>query len=233
MRIVCISDTHTHHRSLYIPDGDLLVHAGDFTNVGDLKDVYSFAAWLRDLPHANKVVIAGNHDFCFENDNFYSARAAIIDSGAIYLQDEGCQILSPDEDFSVNVYGTPWQPWFHDWAFNLRTEEEMQEKWEMIWPNTDILLVHGPPAKLHDKTEEGVRTGSSTLGQRIQQIKPGLVVCGHIHEDRGVTEIDNEGHHRNTWVANASCLTRKYKIQPGPQFVFETDDGKHFDVVEH
>jgi 3',5'-cyclic AMP phosphodiesterase CpdA len=39
MRIVAISDTHGSHRSLQIPDGDVLVHAGDCTRYGRLREI--------------------------------------------------------------------------------------------------------------------------------------------------------------------------------------------------
>ena len=81
------------------------------------------------------------------------------------------------------------------WKANPRTEEELKDRWDMIWPNTDILIVHGPPALIHDETDDGTHTGSVTLGQRIREIKPGLVVCGHIHEARGLYTDKNRKLH--------------------------------------
>lgn len=66
MKIVCISDTHNLHRAMLIPDGDVLIHAGDITVAGDAREVADFNTWLGTLPHKHKVVVAGNHDFCFE-----------------------------------------------------------------------------------------------------------------------------------------------------------------------
>src|SRR4030095_3431525 len=61
IRIVCISDTHT-FRLASVPAGDLLIHCGDMTNDGTRKDIQATIDWLKTLPHAEKVVIAGNHD---------------------------------------------------------------------------------------------------------------------------------------------------------------------------
>ena len=59
MKIVAISDTHGLHGSLTIPDGDLLIHAGDLTRHGTLNDVQEFNYFLGSLPHPHKIVIAG------------------------------------------------------------------------------------------------------------------------------------------------------------------------------
>jgi hypothetical protein len=59
VRIVCLSDTHTIHHTLTVPDGDILLHAGDFTTRGPMQQVEDFNVWLGSLPHKHKVVIAG------------------------------------------------------------------------------------------------------------------------------------------------------------------------------
>ncbi len=90
MRLVLASDTHDRHRGLAVPEGDVFIHAGDFTMNGNLKAVAAFGAWIRALPHRYKVVIAGNHDWSFENAPA-AARQALRDGedGLIYLQDSG------------------------------------------------------------------------------------------------------------------------------------------------
>ena len=42
IKFVCISDTHTKHYALKIPDGDVLIHAGDFTYGGQPKEIDEF-----------------------------------------------------------------------------------------------------------------------------------------------------------------------------------------------
>lgn len=72
VRFVCISDTHSkiHQMTHPIPDGDILIHAGDFTKRGGLNEVEEFAKFLQTLDHKFKfkVVIAGNHELSFEPD---------------------------------------------------------------------------------------------------------------------------------------------------------------------
>jgi Icc-related predicted phosphoesterase len=87
----------------------------------------------------------------------------------------------------MKIWGTPWQPWCFDWAFNLR-ESELKTKWDLIPNDTDILVVHGPPFGYGDGVprRDGIEnTGSPSLLARIQKIAPKLVVFGHIHEGRG------------------------------------------------
>ncbi len=64
--IVIISDTHGLQPSVDIPEGDILVHAGDMTMRGEVKDLMAFNTFLGSLPHPTRFVIAGNHDFCFD-----------------------------------------------------------------------------------------------------------------------------------------------------------------------
>lgn len=63
MKLVCISDTHSMHRRIpEVPDGDVLVHAGDSLGQGTLENIEELNEWLGTLPHRHKIVIAGNHD---------------------------------------------------------------------------------------------------------------------------------------------------------------------------
>ena len=61
MKIVAIADTHGKHRKIHdLPDGDVLVHAGDFTSFGDGMD--DFLVWFTEQPFEDKVFILGNHE---------------------------------------------------------------------------------------------------------------------------------------------------------------------------
>ena len=62
LRLVLISDTHMQHRKLVMPKGDVLIHAGDFTNKGRVKDIKEFDSWLGELDYEHKIVVFGNHD---------------------------------------------------------------------------------------------------------------------------------------------------------------------------
>jgi predicted phosphodiesterase len=200
MRIVCLSDTHTRHGSLDVPDGDVLVHAGDATRRGTQGEIEDFDRWLRDLPHAHKVIIAGNHDFGFERE---PAEARGWITGATYLQDSGVTIDG------VRFWGSPWQPRFFDWAFNLDRGEPLRAVWAKIPEGTDVLLTHGPPRGILDRTVRGESVGCDDLLDAVRRIRPRVHVFGHIHEAYGELELDG------TRFVNASTCTIGYKpIQP-------------------
>ncbi len=175
--IVCVSDTHGYHTETAIPPGDILVHAGDLTRHGELADVEEFDRWLAGLPHPYKVVVAGNHDWCFQTRPA-EARARL--RHAVYLQDEAAVVEG------VRFYGSPWQPWFLDWAFNLPRGPDLAAKWALIPDGTEVLVTHGPPFGVLDQTRRGDRVGCVDLLARVRQVRPGLHVFGHIHEAAGV-----------------------------------------------
>lgn len=184
MRIVCISDTHGGHRDLVLPPGDLLVHAGDITRHGDLAAVEEFDRWLGSLNHLyrHKVVICGNHDFCFQEQPT-AARSRL--TNAVYLEDTSVTVGG------VTVYGSPWQPWFGGWAFNLPRGPELAAVWAKIPDRTDILVTHGPPAGILDRTSRGDIAGCKDLLDRVWEVRPRLHVFGHIHEAAGRADIDD------------------------------------------
>lgn len=196
LRIVATSDLHGYLP--VIPECDLLLIGGDLCPDGDAVQQArwldtSFRQWLRDVPAVETVAVAGNHDFLFEN-----SPEMVPDLQWHYLQDSSVEL------FNLKIWGTPWQPVFYDWAFNL-TEPELAEKWRLIPQDTDILLLHGPPYGFGDKNSQGELTGSPSLTRRIELVQPKLVVCGHIHEARGEYRI------RQSRIINASQLDLRYE----------------------
>ena len=199
--IVAMSDSHGFHDAKDIPEADILVHAGDITSLGKIAEVEKFNEVLGDLPHPVKIVIAGNHDFCFERDP--EACAAILTNG-IYLQDQVIEIQG------IRFYGTPWQPWFYDWAFNLQRGPEIREKWDLIPQDTDVLITHGPPFGHCDKILSGERVGCQDLLEVVEWIKPKAHIFGHIHEGYGITRNEH------TAFINASICDVSYQPQNKP-----------------
>lgn len=201
LRIVCISDTHMRHRSVRIPEGDVLVHAGDITRRGDLADLVSFNAFLGELPHPVKIVIAGNHDFCLERQPLESE--AVL-TNAIYLRDRAVVAAG------LTIYGSPWQPRFFDWAFNLDRGRALQEKWDLIPEGLDVLVTHGPPSDFGDRVGTGERVGCADLLAAVRRLRPRLHVFGHIHEDAGVWRDGP------TTFVNASTCDLAYRATQPP-----------------
>jgi len=222
MRITVISDTHTRHDDITndLPGGDLLLHSGDFMNSGyGEKDIVNFCKWFDAIDNYDtKVFIAGNHDRLFENQpelakEIYSSYKSIN-----YLQDEelGLYFDGPNGEFpedNIHIYGSPWQPAFYAWAFNLpRNGIELAGKWEGIPSNTDILLTHGPAWGTLDtvKGREWDNLGCEMLAERIQIVKPKIHVCGHIHSGYGYEFKDD------THFFNASVLDERYEYTQKP-----------------
>lgn len=111
VRIVCISDTHGQHAKVSVPDGDLLIHAGDFMAFGDSpKEVVDFNQWLGKQPHRYKVVIAGNHDWMFER---HPIAARELLGNATYLENSGTELAG------LRIWGSPVQPEFNYWSMLL------------------------------------------------------------------------------------------------------------------
>ncbi len=210
VRLVVISDTHGLLEGLQIPEGDILVHAGDLTGYGELDQVGAFNAFLGGLPHRQKVVIAGNHDFCFERR---PSEARALLTNCIYLQDEAITLMG------LRFYGSPWQPWFYDWAFNLGRGPEIRAKWDLIPAGTDVLITHGPPWGHGDLTDRGERVGCQDLLEAIRRLRPALHLFGHIHEGYGLTR---EG---GIVCVNASICDSRYRPVGRPVvLVLESDE---------
>lgn len=183
MKIVCISDTHLQH-NFKVPDGDVLVHAGDGTRMGKHHEIWDWAGWMGGLPHKHKIAIAGNHDWGFQKDPFVS-RELMQRHGITYLQDSGVMIDG------VKFWGSPWQPEFCGWAFNLsRFEGDLTRVWEQIPDDTNVLVTHGPPKNILDLTGDkyhaAENVGCWDLRERVRKLKAlKLHVFGHIHTSYG------------------------------------------------
>jgi len=224
MRITLISDTHTKHHEVTqdLPGGDLLIHAGDIMNSGrNPGDIESFCKWFDALnQYDHKIFIAGNHDRMFED--FPGKSMEIVNSykSIDYLQDDWVVVGDSDpHDPNVQtakIYGSPWQPEFHHWAFNLpRQGEELAAKWAAIPADTDILVTHGPAQGHLDASGPPYNEpnlGCPLLRNHIDttECKPKIHVCGHIHGGFGY-KFDGHTH----WF-NASILNEYYEYVNKP-----------------
>lgn len=182
MKLTFISDTHSHHDNLTLESGDILIHCGDFTHRGSLEDTQCFARFMAAQDFTHKIVIAGNHDYCFENKDKEQAEQRLSDHGIIYLNDSGIDIEG------IKMWGSPVQPEFHDWAFNRKRGDEIKQHWQLIPDDTDVLLTHGPVFGYLDLCRRGHRVGCKDLLKAVQRIKPKIHACGHIHEAYGIKE---------------------------------------------
>ncbi|HLA95024.1 MAG TPA: metallophosphoesterase family protein, partial [Pyrinomonadaceae bacterium] len=168
------------HEQIAVPDGDILIHSGDATKVGNVEQIAAFNKWFSALPHKHKIFVAGNHDWLFEKNK--SIARSLLDADIIYLQDSSVEIEG------LKIYGSPWQPRFFDWAFNLNRGPEMAEKWKLIPDDIDILITHGPPNGILDEVPRsfGIEySGCEELRKRVARIaslgRLKLHIFGHIH----------------------------------------------------
>jgi predicted phosphodiesterase len=210
MKITCISDTHNQHTHIppdWLEGGDVLVHAGDISGRGSLREVEEFLAWFNELPYTHKIMIAGNHDFWFEKMSTFAVNEMLQEKypNIIYLNDSGIEIDG------VKFWGSPVQPWFYDWAFN-RMGTDICRHWDMIPLDTDVLITHGPMKGFLDMTVRGVSTGCPYLLEKSAEMTNlKLFVCGHIHEAYGKFEFPDGG-----VFVNASTLNFNYQVQNKP-----------------
>lgn len=210
MEITFISDTHwivSDPNQLEILDqllskgGPILVHAGDVSGRGSEREIRVFLEWFSKLPFMHKILIAGNHDFFFEVTPKEEIEALLAEyPGITYLNDSGVTIEG------IKFWGSPVTPYFHNWAFN-RFYEEIQTHWDLIPNGIDVLITHGPPYGILDKTiREDLMVGCPHLKRKVREIKPKVHVFGHIHEGMGIEESDG------TTFINASVVDFRYNL---------------------
>ncbi|MDT0689273.1 metallophosphatase domain-containing protein [Salegentibacter sp. F188] len=196
MKITCISDTHGKHSELNLPDADVLVHAGDFTEAGTKKETMDFLNWFSNQNHKHKILIAGNHDYFMENNEDQSN---FIPSNIYYLNDSGLKIAN------FNFWGSPVIPGNTNWAFERSRGREIKAHWNKIPKHTDVLITHTPPYKIMDTLDNGMSIGCEELRKHLNVLQPKLHIFGHIHNSYGSVRT------KNTLYINSSCLDGKYR----------------------
>jgi Icc-related predicted phosphoesterase len=213
MRIAIVSDTHGWNQRLQVPGADLFLHAGDLTRRGTEGEIRQALDWIASLPHRHKVFIAGNHDFLFEDDP--ERARALVPPGVVYLDDSGTEIEG------LRIWGSPVQPRFFDWAFNRDRGADIRRHWDLIPERTDLLVTHGPPLGILDRTARGPNVGCEELLERLAATEVRLHVFGHIHEARGIAEEEIAG--RRRLFCNACSLTLGYQPHESTSYVFDTE----------
>ena len=250
MKIVAISDTHTKHKRIKIPECDVLVCTGDFSWHGTYWETWRFLKWFAEQPARHKLFIAGNHEIGLDGTKPEGRRGgphgfihgawklARNTPGITYLEDEEIVIDG------VKFYGTPWTPFFYNWGFNGiegpdgpihqanfpgSRNPSLVDVYAKIPDDVNVLLCHGPPYGFVDKSNHGdERAGSvemrKVLEERLAQLR--LYLCGHIHEARG-----HEIGCGNVNICNVSSLGRDY-LTAYPPVVIDLDADGFVDSVQ-
>lgn len=184
MKIWHVSDTHTFHGLLKVPDGiDMVIHSGDCSNPKDPykneQEVRNFITWFSSLKIKHKIFVAGNHDTSIEKrlitkENFSSC-------GIHYLENESIEIEG------IKIWGSPHTPTFGDWAF-MKARDKLSRVWEHVPTDTDIVIVHGPPKGIldlsHNFNNDIENCGCGALMKRMLKFPPKLCLFGHIHNNK-------------------------------------------------
>lgn len=225
-RIAIISDTHSYHSQVQVPDADILVHCGDFSGRGTYADALKFVNWLGSQPHKHKVFIAGNHDLYLEQGEPIGLNQFLVTlpSDVYYLNDSGVNLQG------IKFWGSPVQPRFFNWAFNRDRGDDIRRHWDMIPADTDFLVTHGPPKDVLDSTQPTAfympeRVGCADLALAIDRVRPKVHAFGHIHYSYGW--LYNNG----IYHFNASCCNEEYQPVNKP-FLIDLE-GSHVEVIQY
>lgn len=192
--VVCVSDTHNSQPAL--PDGDVLIHAGDLTQSGTLGELQETVAWLRSQPHPVKIVVAGNHDLLLDasldgqrrgDAANAAAERKLIDWGDIIYLENGGTTVTCSNGRRLQVYGSPRSAKHGNWAFQYHRSED---PWAGTVPaGVDVLVTHGPPRAHLDL----LRLGCVHLLRELWRVRPRLHVHGHVHEGAGIEWLHFDG----------------------------------------
>lgn len=211
LKIWHISDTHGLHNELNqnkLPEVDVVVHSGDCSNyynpIFNVAEVMNFLDWYEKVDIKHKIYVAGNHDTSVEKR--LVDKEQFTSRGIIYLEHE--EVIIDGFKF----FGTPYTPRYGNWAF-MKAREKINRVWDSIPEDTDVMICHGPPKGALDisyKQEHGSpieRCGCSALKKRMEIIQPSLMLFGHIHSCKDIT---NAGHvqfsSHKTIYSNGSCV---------------------------
>ncbi|KAI0282166.1 Metallo-dependent phosphatase-like protein [Russula aff. rugulosa BPL654] len=209
-RFVCISDTHS--KTFPLPEGDVLIHAGDLCSWGAVAQLQVTLDWLVSLPHPTKIIIAGNHDLCLDEtrvnargfqyssitrDDVAKARSMIKSraaraAGLHYLEHESMELKTSDKTWKV--YGSPAAPRYLPGSFQYEYKDTAgaQAIYKRIPRDTEILLTHTPAYGVLDMTRRGTNAGCPELLKTLKELgQCRMHVFGHIHEAHGA--IIHEG----------------------------------------
>ena len=202
-RLVIISDTHT--REPVLSEGDILIHCGDLTFHGGLKESIRALDWLNRQHFKHRIVIAGNHELGWESDSGrkwlwrdYPHLTFLHNTGVTY---EG-----------INFWGSPVQPYFHGWAFQ-KQRSALAEHWSHIPTGTDVVITHGPPSGFGDTNLRDERFGDKDLLDRILAVKPIVHCYGHAHYGYGTWNFND------IQFINAAVLDEDYNLRNAPWVV--------------
>jgi Icc-related predicted phosphoesterase len=196
VRILAFSDLHRNLGQAaelveMSADADVVIGAGDFASIHEgLGETIDALAPIT----APTLLVPGN------NETEGALREAAAGwSGATVLHGGGTEI--DEVEFYGLGAGIPVTPW--DWSFDLDDEAAAERLADC--PEGAVLVLHSPPRGHCDTNGSGDHFGSEALLRAIEEKRPRLAVCGHIHESWGCesrvgeTPLHNLGP-KGTWL---------------------------------
>jgi predicted MPP superfamily phosphohydrolase len=233
--------------------GDILIHSGDISSLGRKREVESFIKWFNGIDnYTHKIFIAGNHDMSFDSEklmqnkiDYFDGKRSVWDTeGNEHIPAEGkpdwlIELLTnglndnvyylENSDITIDglkIWGSPITPSFgYGWAFNKDRGYDINEVWNGIPLDTDIVITHGPIHSYCDRTQYGgLNVGCEQLYLRLNEVNPKLHFSGHIHEAYG---------YRNTgwgYAFNGCNCDLSYEVNNYP-LTFDYDFEKN-DIVD-
>jgi Icc-related predicted phosphoesterase len=211
LRLVCLSDTHGLHRQVRVPEGDVLIHAGDITDFfappgQSLEMLKDFNAWLGGLPHRHKLVVAGNHELVFQEE---PKKARMLLSYARYLENSGIELEG------IRFWGSPQTPVMASMGFALELGAAARRHWSRIPEDTDVLITHGPPYGILDQPVPWQRhQGDMELLLALRRLRFRLHVFGHNHGGYG-----QETNRASQCFLNCSLVDEHHRLANPPVVV--------------
>lgn len=200
MKLVCLADTHNKHERVSLPEGDVLIHAGDCTEGGSKQETKAFLEWFANQPHPHKILVPGNHDFFFEKVENRNQTPENI----TLLIDSGKKIEG------INFWGSPVSPGDHSWAFNRGRGREIATHWNSIPSSCDVLITHTPAYGFLDELPNGTKMGDEELRRRIGKLNLRAHIFGHIHYAAGAIK------RQNIHFINATQLDEQHRLMHSP-----------------
>lgn len=204
MKVVIFSDTHFNPVPISLPECDLALFCGDCSFPGKRQEFESFIDWFEQQPAGQKAMTPGNHDWYCAREPVKAKEYAAA-KGVNFLIDEGADLCG------LKIWGTPYQPLFCNWAFNVTDYHALDNHYDLIPNGLDFLITHCPPHGVLDMTpinsfhSRPEHVGSGRLSLAIKRAEPRFNVFGHIHNGYGTRLMST------TTFINASICTEEYE----------------------
>jgi uncharacterized protein len=186
MKILCITDIHNHIEPFQrilneARPIDMLLLGGDLTNFGTPGDVEKIVH-IAQLSNSPVFAVAGNCDSAPVDQRLMELGVSVAGRGMI-IKDVGIHGLSAAPPWHKGMYGFTEV----ELAQHLQAGYDEIKNQNAQW---HVVLTHVPPQGIKlDRTHFFQHVGSSALREFVDKTQPALVVCGHVHESRGVDTI--------------------------------------------